>query len=153
MTASKAEIDRWIARALEMGATHIISVCDTFDYEDYPAYIMPSDRLEEMLEHYRSAPMQVVNEIIDIDELRKESQPKDPKHEADELIKRNFCGNEERDYKNFTKHHVCPDRKLHDNVPYEVTLSYSCASGIGSNTYVKCERCGCMQDITDYSQW
>lgn len=65
----------------------------------------------------------------------------------------NFCGFEEHDYKMFKEHHVCPDRQLHDNVPFEVTLSSSNASGIGSNAYVKCERCGTMQDITDYSTW
>ncbi len=64
-----------------------------------------------------------------------------------------FCGFEKHDYEMFKKHHVCRDRQLHDNIHFDVTLSSSSASGIGSNTYVKCERCGAMQDITDYSMW
>ncbi len=79
--------------------------------------------------------------------------PKDHMYSLDETVKCQLFGHEEHDYKSFKKHHVCPDRKLHDNVEYEVTVSFSCASGIGSNKYVKCERCGCMQDITDYSEW
>lgn len=62
-------------------------------------------------------------------------------------------GQEERDYIQFARNHVCPDRTPHDGIEFKVALSESFASGIGSNLYVKCERCGCMQDITDYSEW
>lgn len=64
-----------------------------------------------------------------------------------------FHGYEEHDYNSFKANHVCPNRKLHDHVLYKVTLSSSSTSAIGNNTYVKCERCGCMQDITDYTEW
>jgi hypothetical protein len=33
-----------------------------------------------------------------------------------------------------------------------ITLKQSGASGIGTNTYVKCE-CGVEKDITDYDLW
>jgi len=147
MAASSEDIERWIKEARRMGATHIISVCDTFDYDDYPVFVMPSDNLEEKMQHYQNTKgLLLINEVIEIVKLSKNKK-------VQESTKNNFCGYEQHDYESFKKHHVCPDREMHDNVEYEVTLSYSCASAIGSNTYVKCERCGCMQDITDYSQW
>ena len=150
MAASKADVDGWIKEAKKLGATHIISVCDTFDYSDYPSYVMPGESLEERVAGYRNAPMQRINEVIDIAALEKEEHP--PVFDEEKIIK-NFCGYELHDYEMFKKSHVCPDRTVHDNVPFKVTLSFSCASAIGSNVYVKCERCGTMQDITDYSEW
>jgi len=64
-----------------------------------------------------------------------------------------FIGDEQRDYDNFKNTHICPTRKPHDNIKFDVSISNSYASAIGTNTYVKCERCGCMQDITDYGEW
>lgn len=28
-----------------MGATHMLVVCDTFDYSDYPVYVMPNENV------------------------------------------------------------------------------------------------------------
>lgn len=79
------------------------------------------------------------------------------KQKQEKIIMQNpkdiFCGHEKHDYELFKRAHVCPDRKPHDNIPYDVTINNSFASEIGTNIYVKCERCGCMQDITDYSEW
>ena len=54
---------------------------------------------------------------------------------------------------NFRKGHVCPDLVPHHREKLEYELSHSSASCIGTNTYIKCTRCGCMQDITDYGSW
>ena len=54
---------------------------------------------------------------------------------------------------NFRSGHVCPDRKLHDGVAFTVQISGGGNSGIGPNTYIKCMRCGCQQDVTDYGSW
>ncbi len=67
MTASIQDVLGWIEEAREKGATHIISVCDTFDWDDYPVYIMPGDDLDKKVKHYREASMQQVNEIIEIE--------------------------------------------------------------------------------------
>lgn len=42
MTA-KDEIERWYDEGVKIGATHMIVVCDTFDYDDYPKYVMPGE--------------------------------------------------------------------------------------------------------------
>ena len=62
-------------------------------------------------------------------------------------------GLEEDRKKNFTQGHICFDRKPHDKVLFDVTVSHSYASAIGTNTYIRCDRCGAGQDITDYGIW
>lgn len=64
MAASREEVDRWINDAKTMGATHIISVCDTFDWDDYPVYVMPDEDLEEKKKQYNGVNMQKINEVI-----------------------------------------------------------------------------------------
>lgn len=66
MAATRQDVDRWIKSAKDMGATHIISVCDTFDYDDYPVYVMPSDNLEEKKSEYSGKNMQRINEVITV---------------------------------------------------------------------------------------
>lgn len=38
MAATKADISSWFDRGLASGATHMVVVCDTYDWEDYPVY-------------------------------------------------------------------------------------------------------------------
>jgi len=52
----------------------------------------------------------------------------------------------------FIKGHVCPDRSMHDNEKFR-TVMWEDWSGIGANLYIRCLRCGCQQDITDYGSW
>jgi hypothetical protein len=66
MAITKQDVDRWIATARERKATHIISVCDTFDHDDYPVYVLPGENLEEKKSKYNGKNMQIINEIITI---------------------------------------------------------------------------------------
>jgi hypothetical protein len=43
MTTTRAEIRRWFDNAKAAGATHMLVVCDTFDYDDYPVDVMPGE--------------------------------------------------------------------------------------------------------------
>jgi hypothetical protein len=47
MAASKPEIDGWFDEGVKKGATHMIVVCDDFDYDDYPKYVMPGEDVRE----------------------------------------------------------------------------------------------------------
>lgn len=67
MAATRQDVDRWIDTAKEKKAKYIISVCDTFDWDDYPVYIMPNEDLEERKKEYRGN-MQRINEVIEIKE-------------------------------------------------------------------------------------
>ncbi len=60
-----------------------------------------------------------------------------------------FFGKEKRGYDRFKREHMCSDGKFE----FEVTVSYSFTTGIGRNSFVKCERCGAQQEITDYTVW
>lgn len=46
------------------GATHVISVCDTFEYEDYPVFVMPNEDVNEVKKQFDGVNMQRINEII-----------------------------------------------------------------------------------------
>lgn len=43
MAAQLADIKNWFESAEAQGATHMIVKCDTFDWEDYPVYVMPGE--------------------------------------------------------------------------------------------------------------
>ena len=43
MGTTRERIREWIERGQEEGATHVIVVCDTFDWEDYPVMVKPGE--------------------------------------------------------------------------------------------------------------
>jgi len=66
MAATRQDIEQWLDEGKSKGATHIIVVCDTFDYEDYPVYVMPGTNGNAILKHYQCAEMQRVMEVYDL---------------------------------------------------------------------------------------
>jgi hypothetical protein len=64
MAATLREINEWKSRGIEKGAKYIISVCDTFNYEDYPIFVMPEENLNKEKSKYDGTNMQKINEII-----------------------------------------------------------------------------------------
>jgi len=66
MAATRKDVDRWISMAKSKGATHIVSVCDTFDYDDYPVFVMEDEDVEQIRDRYNRKNMQRVNEVIEI---------------------------------------------------------------------------------------
>jgi hypothetical protein len=66
MAVTRIEFDNWVKRGKKMGATHLISVVDTFDYDDYPVFVMPEDDLEEVKSKYDGVEMQRINEVIEL---------------------------------------------------------------------------------------
>jgi hypothetical protein len=64
MAASRQDVDRWIQVARENGHEFILSVCDTFDYDDYPVYCENREELMRRYDVYNGKNMQRVNEII-----------------------------------------------------------------------------------------
>ncbi len=78
MATTKKMIREWLESYKDSGATHLVIVCDTFSYEDYPVPVMPGDKLEKV-EKEHSGNMQKVMEIynfsMDIEEqLNKEGR-------------------------------------------------------------------------------
>jgi hypothetical protein len=40
MAASREDISKWFDEGVAKGATHMCIICDTFDHEDFPRYVM-----------------------------------------------------------------------------------------------------------------
>lgn len=64
MAATKEDVDRWITRGKKENYKYIISVCDTFDWSDYPVYCKDYEELSDNKKYYKEASMQKINEII-----------------------------------------------------------------------------------------
>jgi hypothetical protein len=67
MATTRDDIKRWIEQGLALeGVTHMIVVCDTFEYEDYPVYVTEDQIPQEVYEEYHAQNMQKVMEIYDL---------------------------------------------------------------------------------------
>lgn len=61
----------WLKEAKEKGATHMLVVVDTFDYEDYPVYVMPGQNYQEIYDDHNKnmqRVMEVYNLSTDVEE-------------------------------------------------------------------------------------
>lgn len=63
MGTPREEIREWLERGKAQGATHMIVVCDTFDYEDYPVFVMPGEDVRAEHAKYNGPNMQRVMEV------------------------------------------------------------------------------------------
>ena len=68
MAATREDVDRWIETAKEKNYKYIISVCDTFDWDDYPVYVTKKSDLMNEYKLHQGINMQRVNEIICIND-------------------------------------------------------------------------------------
>jgi len=66
MAATRQDVDRWIETAKQNGDEYVISVCDTWDYDDYPVYCKNLEELKQKHPKYNGENMQRINEIIRI---------------------------------------------------------------------------------------
>lgn len=75
MGTSKEQLAAWFDEGKAKGATHMIVVCDTYDHEDYPVFIMPGESIREKYQRYADGKesMQRVMEVYSLGK-DKESQ-------------------------------------------------------------------------------
>lgn len=73
MATSKEEIRSWLNAAKKNHATHLLVVCDTFEYEDYPVEVSVSEDVRKEYAKYNGQNMQTVMECYDL-ELSLEEQ-------------------------------------------------------------------------------
>ena len=66
MSSTKEEIEVWIERAKEKGATHLVIVLDTLSYYDYPVYVMPEEKVQKVVTKYSNKRMQRINEVYSL---------------------------------------------------------------------------------------
>lgn len=61
---TKNEIKTWFIDGKNKHIyTHMIIVCDTFDYEDYPVYVKSNEDIQEVMKTYDGTNMQKIMEI------------------------------------------------------------------------------------------
>ena len=73
MGTTKEDISAWFDMGVQQGATHMIVVCDTFDHEDYPVFVLPGEDVREKYKKYDGENMQRVMEVYSL-KKSKESQ-------------------------------------------------------------------------------
>ncbi len=78
MATTRYEISEWFDRGVKQGATHLIVVCDTFDYEDYPVFVKENQDVKEIESEY-SQSMQSVMEVYC---LTKDKEPQLNEHRS-----------------------------------------------------------------------
>lgn len=71
MAATKQDIRAWASpdsmfHPGEGNATHMIIVCDTFDWDDYPIYANGLDEFRVLYEGHNGTNMQKVMEVYDL---------------------------------------------------------------------------------------
>lgn len=67
MAATKQDISSWLDRGVKEGATHMIVVCDTYDYDDYPKYVSGSaDFVHRKVAEVNAQSMQRVMEVYNL---------------------------------------------------------------------------------------
>jgi hypothetical protein len=63
---TRAQLSQWFDNGLHAGATHMIIVCDTFDYDDYPVYVTTEQSVSEEIQRMTNSPMQKVMEVYQL---------------------------------------------------------------------------------------
>ena len=59
------DLKRWFEEGIDQGAAYMIVMCDTFDHEDYPVYVMPNLDFWEEYKNRAESSMQRVMEVYD----------------------------------------------------------------------------------------
>jgi len=67
MGTTKANIRGWIEDAQgERDISHVIIVCDTFDWEDYPVRVKIGQDVREKMKEYNHTNMQKIMEVYNL---------------------------------------------------------------------------------------
>ncbi len=66
MPASKADISGWFDSGVSIGATHMIVVVDTYEYEDYPYFVSANENVYAEEKRISNIDMQRVMEIYNL---------------------------------------------------------------------------------------
>ena len=79
MGTTRQEIREWLEAAKEEeNISHVIIVCDTFDYEDYPISVKRGWDIKKVIKQYNMENMQRIMEIYNLD-MDMEKQLNEPR--------------------------------------------------------------------------
>lgn len=68
MATTPEDLITWFKHGVEEKATHMIVVCDTFSYEDYPVYVKIDEDPREKARDYNGKNMQKVMEVYNLNQ-------------------------------------------------------------------------------------
>lgn len=63
MATSKQDIKRWLDWGKDKGYSHMVVICDQWDYEDYTKYVKMGDDVTEVIKSCTYENMQKVMEV------------------------------------------------------------------------------------------
>lgn len=63
MGTTREDIREWLKEAKRKKATHLIVATDTFDWEDYPIYVLPGQDVRKIYDEHQGPNMQKVMEV------------------------------------------------------------------------------------------
>lgn len=66
MGTTKEEIAKWFQIGASSGSTHMLVVCDTFDWDDFPIYVEKHQDVQKIVEKYENEDMYKVMEVYDL---------------------------------------------------------------------------------------
>ena len=49
---TRSDIKKWFDRGVGMKATHLIVVCDTYSYEDFPVFVQSDENVQDKIANY-----------------------------------------------------------------------------------------------------
>lgn len=71
MATTMADIREWFIKGVREGHTHMIVVCDTYDYEDFPRYVSgTADEVRAMVDEANGKNMEKVMEVYNLQKDR-----------------------------------------------------------------------------------
>ena len=73
MATSLFQLREWFDAGVKEGATHMLVVCDTYDWDDFPVYVKPGQDARAVYSATHGHNMQKVMEVYDL-KADKESQ-------------------------------------------------------------------------------
>lgn len=68
MSANTNELLTWFDKGIRLAAAYMIVVCDTFENDDYPVYVMDAKEFWQTYASYDGARMQRIMEVYDLKE-------------------------------------------------------------------------------------
>jgi hypothetical protein len=74
MGTTREEIKEWLERGKSKKATHLIVVCDTFSYEDYPVFVKEGEDPKEIAKKYNN--LDEMSRVMEVYDLSKNIESK-----------------------------------------------------------------------------
>lgn len=66
MSTTVDDIRTWLVEAKRQKATHMIVVCDTFDFTDFPVYVMLGEDVRKIAAEHRDGDMKKLMEVYSL---------------------------------------------------------------------------------------